>query len=298
METVDTKTELLTVFTPTYNRKETLMRLYESLLRQTKKEFQWLIADDGSFDGTRELVLQWIEEKKIQIRYFYQENGGKNRAIVRGIDLCETPWVICVDSDDCLSENAVSCMLEDIRGGYGETDLGFIYPQCMNGAPSAQWIPEMVTSVNIMDVKHLYGITETAILFRTKYLKQTNVPRFEGEKFLSEEILYIQLAELGKFVPRNKEFYLSEYQNDGLTKNLFRIWKENPKGTICLLQNRFAYCGRYPTIARIKNRVKCIMNLNAFCMAKDQSWYELTPSKAYSMLLYLPSILWKKIRFE
>lgn len=47
----------LTVFTPTYNRKHTLPRTYESLCRQTCRDFDWLVVDDGSSDGTRE----WIE---------------------------------------------------------------------------------------------------------------------------------------------------------------------------------------------------------------------------------------------
>ena len=47
----------LTVFTPTYNRKHTLPRTYESLCRQTSDDFEWLIIDDGSTDGTRE----WVE---------------------------------------------------------------------------------------------------------------------------------------------------------------------------------------------------------------------------------------------
>ena len=47
----------LTVFTPTYNRKHTLPRTYESLCRQTCSDFEWLVIDDGSSDGTRE----WIE---------------------------------------------------------------------------------------------------------------------------------------------------------------------------------------------------------------------------------------------
>lgn len=50
----------LTVFTPTYNRKHTLWRTYESLCRQTCKDFDWLVIDDGSSDGTREWVASLL----------------------------------------------------------------------------------------------------------------------------------------------------------------------------------------------------------------------------------------------
>ncbi len=51
--------ELITVFTPAYNRAHTLSRTYESLLKQNCKNFKWLIVDDGSSDNTRELVSEW-----------------------------------------------------------------------------------------------------------------------------------------------------------------------------------------------------------------------------------------------
>ena len=290
--------KLLTIVTPTFNRAENLFDLYSSLLKQTSKDFCWLIVDDGSKDDTLDKVKQWIDEGIIDIQYVYRENGGKCRALKTGIDLCDTQWFICVDSDDSLTKNAVKVMLDDISSFSGGKEIGFIYPQKWENKKRADWIPGKVEMVNIMDAKHLYGITETAILFRTEYLKMLDFPFFEEEKFLSEEILYIQLAEYGMFIPRNTSFYFGNYQEDGLTKNLFRIWQKNPQGALCLLQNRYAYCGRYPLFLRIKNRIKCIMNLNAFCMAIGYSWYELTPNKVYSMLLYFPSVLWKKIRFE
>ena len=66
----------LTIFTPAYNRAHTIGRTYESLCRQTCKDFEWLIVDDGSTDNTRQLVEEWIAENKIPIRYIFQENQG------------------------------------------------------------------------------------------------------------------------------------------------------------------------------------------------------------------------------
>ena len=65
---------MLTVFTPTYNRAYILPRLYESLLKQTDRNFEWVIVNDGSTDNTRELVKEWINENKFTIRYYEQEN--------------------------------------------------------------------------------------------------------------------------------------------------------------------------------------------------------------------------------
>ena len=70
----------LTVFTPSYNRAYTLHKCYESLLRQTSKDFTWLIIDDGSSDNTEELFEIWSKENNnFQIRYYKKENGGKQQ---------------------------------------------------------------------------------------------------------------------------------------------------------------------------------------------------------------------------
>ena len=57
---------ILTVFTPTYNRAHTLPRTYQSLCRQECKDFVWLVVDDGSTDGTIDLVSGEIAEDVTQ----------------------------------------------------------------------------------------------------------------------------------------------------------------------------------------------------------------------------------------
>ena len=65
--------KLLTIFTPAYNWGYTIHKTYESLKRQTNKNFKWLIIDDGSTDNTRELIKKWIkEDNKFEISYIYK----------------------------------------------------------------------------------------------------------------------------------------------------------------------------------------------------------------------------------
>lgn len=103
---------LLTVFTPTFNRADCLRRCYESLRRQTCREFIWLVVDDGSSDGTRELVRGWMQEGELEIRYHYQENGGMHTAHNAAYELVETELNVCLDSDDRMPEDAVASILE------------------------------------------------------------------------------------------------------------------------------------------------------------------------------------------
>ena len=56
---MDSQKKTLTVFTPAYNRAYTIHKCYESLRRQTLKDFVWLVVDDGSTDNTAELIKEW-----------------------------------------------------------------------------------------------------------------------------------------------------------------------------------------------------------------------------------------------
>ena len=72
---------MITVFTPTYNRGYIIKQLYDSLILQSYKDFEWLVIDDGSTDDTEELFKSFIAEQKLNIHYLKIENGGKHRAI-------------------------------------------------------------------------------------------------------------------------------------------------------------------------------------------------------------------------
>ena len=100
-----------TIFTPTFNRKELLGKLYSSLQNQTYRDFEWLIVDDGSTDGTEEGVKEFINEKKLDIKYFYTENGGKQRAYNFGVEKAEGELFICLDSDDEYVETGLETIL-------------------------------------------------------------------------------------------------------------------------------------------------------------------------------------------
>ena len=102
----------LTIFTPAYNRAYTLHKCYESLKKQTNKDFEWLIIDDGSTDNTRELVQSWIEENLIPIKYHYQKNQGMHGAHNSAYELIDTKLNVCIDSDDYMPDDAVEKILK------------------------------------------------------------------------------------------------------------------------------------------------------------------------------------------
>ena len=96
---------VFTVFTPTYNRANTLPRVYESLKAQTFRDFEWLIVDDGSTDSTRDTVRGWQADSNFAIHYIYQPNQGKPAAFNRGVREAAGELFLTLDSDDaCLPQ--------------------------------------------------------------------------------------------------------------------------------------------------------------------------------------------------
>ena len=97
----------MTVCTPTFNRRHTLARVMESLRRQTADGFEWLVVDDGSTDGTEELVKSWQAGASFPVRYRRQENAGKHAAVRAGAMEAHGELMLVADSDDAFTPDTI-----------------------------------------------------------------------------------------------------------------------------------------------------------------------------------------------
>lgn len=224
----------VTVFTPTYNRAYILGDLYHSLQRQTCMDFEWLIVDDGSADDTKALVASWQGEKNpFPIRYVYQENGGKCRAINRGLKEADGRLFFTVDSDDYLTDDAIEKVIQ--WDGELPADGHFCgYAGNMGTAPG-------VTTNRLFPGDYLDGTAldrydrvdgERAFVFYTEIHRKYLYPEFPGEKFLTEAVTWDSMAHDGyKMRFYNDIIRIWEYKDDGLTRAGYRVFLENPQGT-------------------------------------------------------------------
>ena len=101
---------LFTVFTPTYNRAHTIHRVFDSLCAQTLRDFEWLVIDDGSTDGTSELIATWAKAADFPIRYFKQEHSGKHIAHNLAAREARGQFFLPLDSDDACAPRALERM--------------------------------------------------------------------------------------------------------------------------------------------------------------------------------------------
>lgn len=222
---------MLTIFTPTYNRAYSLPRLYESLCAQTCRDFEWLIVDDGSTDNTEELVKSWVNDSNIIIRYIKQPNGGKHRAINRGVDIAQGDWFVIVDSDDYLTADAVEWITEQTSKLVMNHEFGGVSGICINaeGEKIGGGKDFGLIDSNPIDIRLKYHIVgDMAEVFRTDVLKEFPFPEIEGEKFCPEALVWFRIARKYKVRFVHKGIYVCEYLPDGLTAKITRIRRESP----------------------------------------------------------------------
>ncbi len=110
-EKVEEKKDLITFFTPTYNRANFLPRIEDCLLNQTCKGFVWIIVNDGSKDNTDEVALSIIKKERLPVKLISKENGGKHSAFKVALEACETTYFQCLDDDDIYFPGAVDFFL-------------------------------------------------------------------------------------------------------------------------------------------------------------------------------------------
>lgn len=227
----------ITVFTPTYNRRYTLPSLYNSLCRQTVKDFEWVIVDDGSTDDTKALIDSWIEENIITIRYFLQANSGKPMAHNKGVLEAAGEMFVCVDSDDYLRSDAVEVLKNnwDVNSGF----IGMLAcRQRIDGTPITKFDDRIISSqLGRAYRQHLLS-GDTMLIYKTDIIRKYKFPFIEGEKFIPEGYLYNKLDQEGELLFLKEYLYICEYLEDGYTKNVDKLIYNNYKSYLLHINER------------------------------------------------------------
>ncbi|MEK3885893.1 glycosyltransferase family 2 protein [Bacillus sp. FSL K6-3431] len=224
--------KLLTIFTPTFNRAFCLDNCYQSLLRQTSKDFVWLIVDDGSTDSTKQLVDEWLQEKKIEIRYIWQENVGMHGAHNTAYELIDTELNVCIDSDDYMPKDAVEKINHFWRKYGSEKVSGLIGLDAnTNNEVIGTRLPEKLKSSTLFHLYNDHGITgDKKLVFRSELTKQFRYPIFQNEKYVGLAYKYYMLDREYEMLLLNEVLCCVEYLQDGSSLNMFNQYRKNPKG--------------------------------------------------------------------
>lgn len=286
----------LTIFTPAYNRAYILPELYKSLLAQTSKDFEWVIVDDGSTDDTRAIVEDWIREDKITIRYYYQENSGKQIAMNLGAEKCRTELFDCVDSDDHMVPDAVEHILKFWNEHHDDSVAGIVSLRGKNEKDSitGKFLPEGIEQCHFMELYEKYHFTgDTNLIYRTDLIRQFPYEVFPGEKFIGEAAQYLKIDDSYKMLLMNRITVICEYLSDGYSKNVYSLLKKNPKGYRYLKGLSYRHLN-----GKMNRYLEMVKYCCADHMCGDHQGYGLAPSKSGYIFAKLPGILMYFIFFR
>lgn len=289
----------LTVFTPAYNRAHTLGRTYDSLCRQTCKDFKWLIVDDGSTDGTRNTVVSWINPATMQpaadgfsgtvlsgdfeIRYIYKENGGLYTGYNTAYANIDTELNVCIDSDDYMPDDAVEKIVNcwKIRGSKkyaGIIGLDFYH---MGGAIGGEFPSEM-SECYFLDL-YVKGIhkADTKEVMRTDLMKQV-APQvgFPGEKNFNPVYMLLKVCDKYPMLLLNENLCFVDYQDDGMAANIFKQYVDSPRSfsKLRILEMQLT---RNPMKSKFRSAVHYV---SSSILSHDSHWLKNSPHKLLTIL--------------
>mgnify|MGYP000991966833 FL=1 len=239
---------MITILTPAYNRGHLLGKLYQSLVKQDFEDFEWVIVDDGSSDSTTNIVDKFIQDKKIIISYIKQSNGGKHRALNRGVIESNGELILIVDSDDSLPKNSLSV----INRYYLEIkDNPLIGGVCGLMAHHDGTIIGKRNALSPMDIssiemRYKYAFTgDVCEVFKAEVLRDFPFPEIENEKFCPEDLVLNRIAKKFKLLFINDVIYYRDYLDGGLTSKIVKIRMQSPIASMMcyaeLLQNDIPY---------------------------------------------------------
>lgn len=281
---MDKKT--ITVFTPTYNRAYCLNQLYESLTRQTNKDFIWLIIDDGSQDNTREIVKGWLNENKIEIKYIYKENGGMHTGHNTAYSLIDTELNVCIDSDDYMPDNAIGLILKEWDSIEDKEQVSGIVglDAFKDGTVIGTYFPEHLKRGSYFDLYKKYkGKGDKKFILRTSLLKEyPSYPEYENEKLVPLGILYIMLGEDRPFCFMNEVVCIVEYQPEGSSNTIFKQYQQSPKGFAYARKIHIKYADNFKDI--LKGYVHLV---SSSLFAKDVS-IAFEDVKSFLTIIFFP----------
>lgn len=258
----------LTVFTPTYNRAHLLPRLYESLCRQTSKDFLWLLIDDGSTDNTKKLIETWKLEDKIEIQYHYKENGGMHTGHNAAYRLIKTELNVCIDSDDYMPDDAIEKILNTWNAIQDKSKIAGIIglDTDKNGEIIGTKIPENLTKGSLMDLYNKHKVKgDKKLVLRTDIVREyPEYPEYDGEKLVPLGILYMMMGKDYDFIYSNEVYCIVEYQGEGSSHTIFKQYKQSPRGFAYARKLHIKYADN------VKDKVKGYLHLiSSALFAKD-----------------------------
>lgn len=271
----------LTVFTPAYNRGYIIHKCYESLCRQTSKDFVWLIVDDGSTDNTAQLIKEWQKQDNgFEIKYIYKENGGMHTAHNTAYENIDTELNVCIDSDDYMPDDAVEKIISFWRENGSDKFAGIIALDVYesNRKTIGSELPNK-KSTTLTGYYRNGGSGDKKLIYRTDVINSTPpYPVFEDEKYVGLAYKYHIVDETKELLIMNEPVCIVDYQEDGSSFSMWKQYYNNPKGFAFFRKSEMKY---QHGLQLFKT---CIHYVSSSIISKNKNFVKESPKKLMTVL--------------
>ena len=285
---------MISIITSTYQRGNKLHKLYESLLKQTCNNFEWIVVDDGSTDGTDQVCASFMADNRIKIVYHYIENSGKCVAVNVAVQLSSADYILIVDSDDWLKDDAIETIEAHLK--YFDDSIWALsfFREYSDGRINGKYFKKDAFRANYIDVRvnSRDGWNDKSEVYRKDILLSHPFPQFGQERFLAENIVWIPISYEYDMYFFNKSIYVGEYLDGGLTKSVFRNKRKNPVGAYKVAE---LYMGpKMNLINKVKGSI-LYTYYSKIALGTYRETFANTKHKILYVSTFLPSILYGEI---
>ena len=120
----------ISIIVPVYNAEKYIKKCLESLINQTKKELEFILINDGSTDNTEKVIKTFTDSR---IKYYKNPNQGIGKTRNYGIEKASGKYIVFLDSDDYLEENACELLFQKIEKDHLDIVICDFYKEWENG---------------------------------------------------------------------------------------------------------------------------------------------------------------------
>ena len=210
----------LSIVIPVYNVENTLVRCLDSVLAQSYHEYELILVDDGSTDGSAE-ICKYYDHRNVFIHYIRQSNKGLSGARNTGIEVAQGEYITFIDSDDYIAPDTLATLMKEIED-HQEYDI-LEYPMYVHyGCSRAHKLafpPLCYSSFDEYWLKgkaymHAYACNK---IYKTVLFQHIRYPI--GKKFEDVYVLPKLCKVARNIATTNKGLYYYCWNKDGITAN-------------------------------------------------------------------------------
>jgi glycosyltransferase involved in cell wall biosynthesis len=212
----------ISIIMPAFNAEKTITRAIESIQKQTYKNWQLIIVNDGSKDATQEIIQQKCREDS-RIEGYLIENSGPAQARNYALEHAKGKWVAFCDADDWLTENALEIMVTFMNGVSFQLCACYYTSNCNNN--EVVYLNKQKAIFQFLTNPEIGGYLWNKLFLRK--LIEIDKIRFEKDIFICEDLLFVirYASRIQNCVVVPRKLYNYDIQPNGLTSAAFSMKK-------------------------------------------------------------------------